>query len=187
MRSLLLLISLYIFTSIAASATQYSYGDSNAYFSQPHNTPTVTETYLTPYDNAEDRLITFLNQAQRYCYVASYSITNRNVVNKLIQLHFRGVDVQVISDKSQSAGHSEQAALAALQANGIPVFAGKSVDNALMHCKFCVIDDHLVEDGSWNFTASANREDNILNFTDSKQRAGQFLMYWQKIHADMKY
>ncbi len=186
MRSLLLLISFYIFISLAASATQYSYGDNNANISQPYSSPGAIETYLTPYDNAEARLIAFLDQAQRYCYIASYSITNPNIVNKLIQLHSRGVDVEVLTDKTQAAGHSEQAALQLLQENHIPVFIGKSIANALMHCKFCLIDDHLVEDGSWNFTASANREDNILNFVDSKQRAMQFLNYWQKIRSDMK-
>jgi phosphatidylserine/phosphatidylglycerophosphate/cardiolipin synthase-like enzyme len=186
LRSVLLLISFYTF-SVAASATQYPYGNNNANLSQPYNSPGAVETYLTPYDNAEARLITFLDLAQRYCYIASYSITNPNIVNKLIQLHSRGVDVQVITDRTQAGGHSEQAAIAALQANGIPVFAGKSVDHALMHCKFCVIDDHLVEDGSWNFTASANREDNILNFVDSRQRAIQFFNYWLKIKSDLKY
>ncbi len=187
MRLLLLLISLYTFISLAASAAQYPYGDANANLSQPYSTARVTETYLTPYDNAEARLIAFLNQAQHYCYIASYSITNRNIVNELIRLHYRGVDVQVITDRTQAAGKNEQAAIAALQSNGIPVFAGKSVDNALMHCKFSVIDDHLVEDGSWNFTSFANREDNILNFADSRQRAMQFLNYWLKIRSDMKY
>jgi phosphatidylserine/phosphatidylglycerophosphate/cardiolipin synthase-like enzyme len=184
-RLLLLLISFYTF-SIAASATQYPYGDSTTSLSQPYSPPGAVETYLTPYDNAEARLIAFLDQAQHYCYIASYSLTNPNVVNKLIQLHNRGVDVEILTDKTQAAGKNEQAALAALQANGIPIFAGKSVANALMHCKFCVIDDHLIEDGSWNFTASANREDNILNFTNSKQRAMQFLAYWLKIRSDMK-
>jgi phosphatidylserine/phosphatidylglycerophosphate/cardiolipin synthase-like enzyme len=193
-RSLLLLIGVYIFISVAASATQYPHGDNYSYLSQPASsysapsvgTSTVIETYLTPYDGAEDRLLKFLDQAQARCYVASYSLTNRNIINKLIQLHFRGVDVQIITDRTQAAGRSEQAALAALTANGIPVFAGKSIDNALMHCKFCLIDDRYVEDGSWNFTTSANREDNILNFCDSPQRAAQFLAYWQRIKVDLQ-
>jgi len=194
MRSVLSVIILYTFISLAASAAQYPRTDNNTYLSQPvslyaarsNNAPTVVETYLTPYNNAEARLIAFLDQAQRYCYVASYSLTNPNVVNKLIQLHSRGVDVQIITDRTQAAGRSEQAALAALQVNGISVFAGKSVANALMHCKFCVVDDRYVEDGSWNFTASANREDNILNFIDSRERAAQFLNYWLKIRSDLR-
>ena len=144
------------------------------------------ETYITPYDNAENRLLQFLDQAKIRCYIASYSLTNPNIINKLIQLHYRGVDVQAITDRTQAAGRNEQAALAALEANGISIFAGKSVVNALMHCKFCVVDDHLVEDGSWNFTVSANREDNILNFADSKERANQFLNYWFRIRSDLR-
>ncbi len=151
------------------------------------NVPTTAvETYLTPYDDAEDRLLQFLDQAKSKCYIASYSITNPNIIKKLVELHDRGVDVQILTDKTQAAGKKEQIALAILAEDNIPVFAGRSVDNALMHCKFCVIDDHLVEDGSWNYTVSANKEDNILNFVDSKPRAKMFLSYWLKIQRDMK-
>jgi phosphatidylserine/phosphatidylglycerophosphate/cardiolipin synthase-like enzyme len=147
---------------------------------------TVVETYLTPYDDVEDRFLQFLDQAKSRCYIASYSITNPDIINKLIQLHDRGVDVEIVTDKTQAAGKREVAAIAALEENHIPVFAGRSVAHALMHCKFCIIDDHLVEDGSWNFTTSANKEDNILNFIDSKPRAAHFLNYWLKIQQDMK-
>ena len=104
-----------------------------------------------------------------------------------MQLHSRGVDVEVLTDKTQASGRSEQAALAVLKENNIPLFIGKSVDNALMHCKFVVVDDYLVEDGSWNFTSSASRQDNVLNFSNSKERAKQFMNYWLKIRSDMKY
>ncbi len=129
----------------------------------------------------------FLDQAKNKFYIASYSITNANVINKLIQLHDRGLDAEILTDKTQAAGKREQLALMILQENHIPVFVGRSVDHALMHCKFCVIDDHLVEDGSWNFTTSANKEDNILNFIDLKPRAARFFSYWLKIRSDMKY
>jgi phosphatidylserine/phosphatidylglycerophosphate/cardiolipin synthase-like enzyme len=151
------------------------------------NVPTTAvETYLTPYDDVEGRFLQFLDQAKEKCYIASYGITNPNIIKKLLELHGRGVDVQVLTDKTQAAGKKEQIALAILEEDHIPVFAGRSVAHALMHCKFCVIDDHLVEDGSWNFTVSANKEDNILNFIDSKPRAKAFSAYWLKIQRDMK-
>lgn len=189
------MISICFFICLNVQAAQYPSGDNGSLLSQPITIhppissvpPIIIETYLTPYDDAEGRLLQFLDQAKNRCYIASYSITNPNVVNKLIQLHDRGVDVEVLTDKTRAAGRRELAALAVLQENYIAVFAGRSVDHALMHCKFCVIDDHLVEDGSWNFTTSANREDNILNFVDSKQRAKAFLAYWLKIKHDMNH
>ncbi len=145
------------------------------------------ETYLTPYQDGESHFLQFLDSAKSKCYVASYSITDPNIIDKLVQLHSRGVDVEVLTDKTQASGRSEQAALAVLKENNIPLFIGKSVDNALMHCKFVVVDDYLVEDGSWNFTSSASRQDNVLNFSNSKERAKQFMNYWLKIRSDMKY
>jgi len=182
------------FICLNVQAAQYPSGDSGSLLSQPvtihppiASVPPITvETYLTPYDDAESRLLQFLDQAKNKCYIASYSITNPHIIERLIQLHNRGVDVEVLTDKTQAAGKKEQIALAILDENRIPVFAGRSINHALMHCKFCVIDDHLVEDGSWNFTTSANKEDNILNFVDSKQRAKAFLSYWLKIQRDMK-
>ena len=46
----------------------------------------------------------FLDQAKTRCYIASYSITNPHIIEKLVQLHNRGVDVQVLTDKTQAAG-----------------------------------------------------------------------------------
>jgi len=191
----LLMIGICFFVCLNVQAAQNPYGDNGSLLSQPTNirspisrntSPITIETYMTPYDDVEDHLLQFLDQANNRCYIASYSITNPKVIDKLIQLHDRGVDVQVLTDKTQAAGKREQAALTVLEENHIPVYAGRSVDHALMHCKFCVIDDHLVEDGSWNFTTSASREDNILNFVDSKRRAEKFLVYWFKIRTDMR-
>jgi phosphatidylserine/phosphatidylglycerophosphate/cardiolipin synthase-like enzyme len=151
-------------------------------------TPEVSvETYLTPYQDAESHFLQFLDAAKNKCYIASYSITNPNIISKLVELHSRGVDVEVITDKTQASGRSEEAALFILRENKIPLFVGRSADNALMHCKFVVVDDYLVEDGSWNFTTSASRQDNVLNFSNSKERAKQFLDYWLKIRNDMRY
>ncbi len=189
----LIVVSMSFFACLNVQAAQYPVGEIHRSLPQPASVspavsnvpPSTFETYLTPYDDAEGRLLQFLDQAKRRCYIASYSITNANVISKLVQLHERGVDVEILTDKTQAAGRREQWALGFLQDNNIPVFIGRSVDHALMHCKFCVIDDHLVEDGSWNYTTSANREDNILNFADSKERAKEFLAYWLKIRADM--
>ena len=187
-----LLISFFFFTCLTVNAAQNPSSNNRAYISQPVSSASAPrseaiETYLTPYSDAESRFLQFLDQAKTRCYIASYSITAPNIINKLIQLHYRGVDVQIITDRTQAGGHSEQAALAALKANGIPVYIGKSIANALMHCKFAILNDNLTEDGSYNLTISANKEDNILNFVDSKPRAEQFLNYWFKIRNDMQF
>jgi len=93
----------------------------------------------------------------------------------------------VLTDKTQAGGKREQTALAVLEENHITVYIGRSVDNALMHCKFCIIDDHLVEDGSWNFTTSANREDNILNFVILNRGQHSFCLIGFKIRNDMQF
>ena len=189
-----LITVIFFLACLNVEAAQNPYGDNGPLLYQPITIhapitsvpPIAVETYLTPYDDVEGRFLQFLDQAKNRCYIASYSITNPEIINKLIQLHDRGIDVEVLTDKTQAAGKKEQIALAILAEDHIPVFAGRSVAHALMHCKFCVIDDHLVEDGSWNFTVSANKEDNILNFIDSKPRAARFLTYWLKIQRDMK-
>ena len=100
-----LIISICFFICLNAQAAQNPPDIHPPISSAP---PITVETYLTPYDDAESRFLQFLDQAKNRCYIASYSITNPNIIKKLVQLHDRGVDVQVLTDKTQSAGKKEQ-------------------------------------------------------------------------------
>jgi phosphatidylserine/phosphatidylglycerophosphate/cardiolipin synthase-like enzyme len=148
-------------------------------------------TVFTPYEDGMDAYLKFLDGAKRKVRVGVYSFTLAPVTDKLIELHQKGVkDIKVLVDLSQSVGRSgkyQQAQIERLRAEGIEVVIGTSEkSHQIMHLKFTVVDDEWTEDGSWNYTASANKQDNDLNFVQSKQRAAFFTAMWERMYNFMK-
>lgn len=151
------------------------------------------ETVFTPYADGEAKLISFLDRAKHKVRIASYSFTEPDITDKLIELKGRGVDVKVLVDKSQSvtggrSGSSAQrVAIERMRAAGIEVIVGTSEKRGqIMHLKITVIDDEWVEDGSWNYSKSANYQANNLNFIRSVKRAALFTDNWNTMYRFMK-
>ena len=106
-----------------------------------------------------------LSSAQKYIYVEMFYLTNKFLVNDLIEAKKRGVDVKVIVDAVSAAnrysGHHK------LRAAGIPVktenWGGK------MHSKAATIDDKYYIIGSMNWTGKAelHNDENLLIIDNS--------------------
>lgn len=117
-------------------------------------------------------LMQHLDRAQKEVIVASYWIFHPTIINKLIELRQKGIDVKVIFDSSTP--NNTILIRRFLAADIIPVVAHYS-NEAIMHNKFVVIDDTYTWSGSANFTLSAfaqmrarvNRE-NMLMITSSE-------------------
>ncbi len=114
------------------------------------STNPAIEVYFMPIDAARaiHRIVELINSAQRYVYLASFLITERNIINALVNASHRGLDVRVVSDSDTMRDY--QQILGTLQSNGI----GVRLDNRegdYMHDKFIVIDDKIVATGSTNF------------------------------------
>lgn len=156
----------------------------------PHNnginSHIVEQTFCSPYDDIQSQLVALLQSAKTECLVAVYTLNSPVLVNTLIDLHKRGVDVEVITDSTQAAGKHEAEALGYLRGNGIPVFVGKSKFHQIMHVKMAIIDNTSVAYGSYNWTDVANRQDNTLTIENNPQLADQLHHYWVQIREDMK-
>ena len=89
----------------------------------------------------------------------------------MIDAHKRGVDVQVVVDKSQK---SEKYTSATFLANmRIPVRVDSK--HAIEHNKFIVVDGLHVENGSFDYTSAAemkNAENVLVNWNNPKLAAG---------------
>jgi phosphatidylserine/phosphatidylglycerophosphate/cardiolipin synthase-like enzyme len=142
--------------------------------------------WCTPYDPVESLVVDFLDEAKKECLVASYTINNPAVIDKLIELHQNGVDVEVITDTTQAAGKHEVEAINRLRHYSIPVFIGRSAQDQLMHAKFIVIDNEASETGSYNFTVSANKQDNVVHINHDLYEAQKLREYWFKIKEDLR-
>lgn len=101
-----------------------------------------------------------IDNAGKRIDVAVYTFTSRPLAQALVDAKDRGVRVRVLLDPSNASGDYSKAAY--LVNNGIDVCTEKGA--GLMHHKFVLIDDSILITGSFNWTASAEAEndENIL-------------------------
>lgn len=110
-------------------------------------------TYFLPGDekNIARRLLSFINSAEKRVYVAVYWITYEPVVDALIEMKRRGIDVRLIYDISSPK--AIELATKCVSEGLIPLVAPfKDYSKGLMHHKFVVVDDDRLWTGSANFT-----------------------------------
>lgn len=130
---------------------------------------------FTPNDDCQTEIVTRISRAQREIRVQAYSFTSAPIAKALIDAHKRGVDVQVILDRSRKTERYSEAAF--LNNNGIPVFIDQCC--AIAHNKLMVIDRTLVITGSFNFTRAAQERnaENVL-FVEDTELAQRYLNNW---------
>lgn len=125
--------------------------------SVPGGFPSCTfEVYFSPYDNIQDVIHQELSMAKGPIFFSLYGIANPVLADDLIRIRKAGGVVQGGEDKLQAAGRSDLHALL-LKAGVDLVIKPKAV---LEHNKMAVIDDHIVILGSWNWSRSAQKQDN---------------------------
>jgi phosphatidylserine/phosphatidylglycerophosphate/cardiolipin synthase-like enzyme len=120
-----------------------------------------------------------LDAAKSRILVQAYSFTSLPIAKALRAARQRGIDIQVILDKSQ---RSEKYSSADFIANsGIPVLIDES--HAIAHNKVIIIDDQTVISGSFNFTKSAEESnaENLLVLR-SPELAKRYTANWKE-HA----
>ncbi len=114
-----------------------------------------TTAFFCPEDQCEERIIALINGAEDSIEIAIYSFTSPEIAEALINAKQKGVEVRVVADYLQSASQYSQ--LDHLQQNGIEV---RIMPETTMHNKFMVIDNKIVETGSFNFTENADTKNN---------------------------
>jgi phosphatidylserine/phosphatidylglycerophosphate/cardiolipin synthase-like enzyme len=134
-----LLIAAVLLFATAANAASFSMdGPCNVYFS--------------PNGGAEDAVISLINRATRSVHMLAYSFTSPKIAASLVAAKQRGVDVNVILDKSQPTANSSQ--MKTVMAGGVPVWIDSK--HPIAHNKVILVDGNMIETGSYNFTYSGN-------------------------------
>lgn len=137
---------------------------------------TQVELYFSPKGGAEAAVIAAINNANEGVYVLAYSFTSKPIVNALIAATQRGVQVEVIVDKSQVKGKGSMGSEMVAHA---PVYVDRQ--HAIAHNKVIVIDWKTVVTGSFNFTANAeHRNAENLIIIHSPKLADFYFTEWLK-------
>jgi len=112
------------------------------------------QVYFSPHGGCTEAVTGALAQAKSTVFVQAYSFTSAPIAKALVEAHRRGVNIQVVLDKSQRTEKYSSATF--VYNNGIPCFI--DAQHAIAHNKVMVIDARTVITGSFNFTKAA--EDN---------------------------
>lgn len=132
---------------------------------------------FTPGNACMTRLLSAIQHAQQSIDVQAFSFTAYPIAKALVDAAKRGIQVRVIADNSQfvCGAYSK---LRYLWRHHIPVWDDSALNIA--HNKVMIIDNHLVETGSFNYTISAQRynAENMV-FIDNPALAARYEQNWK--------
>jgi len=141
------------------------------------NTPDI-KVYFSPHGGCTEAVVRAVKGAQKQVLVEAYSFTSEPIAMALIEAEKRGVDVEVILDKSQEQARGTEADL--ISERGIPTY----IDSAyrIDHDKVMIIDGTKVVTGSFNFTKSAEdfNAENLLVISNDRPLADQYAVTWKQ-------
>lgn len=140
----------------------------------PATTP--YQVCFTPGGACTNEIVDAIDTAKHSIYVQAYSFTSAPIARALVNAKHRGVDVEVILDKSQRKQRYSSATF--LTNSGIPTWIDYKV--AIAHNKVMVIDRQVIITGSFNFTKAAQYKnaENVLIIKDAGL-AKAYLQNWE--------
>jgi phosphatidylserine/phosphatidylglycerophosphate/cardiolipin synthase-like enzyme len=120
----------------------------------PPQATTESEAWFSPHQQVYTRIIHALDQTRTRADLCVFTITDDRVTTAILAAHRRGVRLRVISDNDKA--HDLGSDLERLGRAGIAVRVDRTP--AHMHHKFAIFDGETLLNGSYNWTRSANDE-----------------------------
>jgi phosphatidylserine/phosphatidylglycerophosphate/cardiolipin synthase-like enzyme len=117
-------------------------------------TPSAVTVCFTPGGNCTDAIVKALSEAKRTILVQAYSFTSAPIAKALLDAHKRGVQVQVILDKSQRTEKYSSADFLANQ--GVPTMI--DANHAIAHNKVIVIGGESHDHPGFHFGGAVHAE-----------------------------
>jgi len=135
------------------------------------------ENYFCPEDNCKNQVISELEDAKYNIYFMTFSFTDDDIGDLLIEKHNQGIEVKGIFEKFQNSKYSEYNKL---KQNNLNVIFDNNKYN--MHHKVFIIDNSTVITGSYNPTKSGNeRNDENIVIIHDKNIANRYLEEFDKL------
>jgi len=150
------------------------------------------DVYFTPSYKAEGAIEDLIDNANKTINIAMYTFTSRYLARHLIDAKKRGVKIRVLLDrKSNDPKEDKYTKYPYLKKNGINIrFAAAHTykrwkRSGIMHNKFAIFDNKILETGSLNWTASAFivNDENVLVIRRQDMAnvyEGKFEALWEK-------
>jgi phosphatidylserine/phosphatidylglycerophosphate/cardiolipin synthase-like enzyme len=143
--------------------------------------PIDAEVAFSPDRGATALVVKTIEEAKQSIRVAAYSFTSKPIAEALLGAHKRGIDVEVVVDKSQATARYTAATFLANQG----VLVRVDYRYSIMHDKFIVVDGVTVEEGSFNYTAAAESRnaENVLVLHDASV-AAKYGQEWDRLWTE---
>src|ERR1700679_282518 len=127
------------------------------------------------FENIAERIQTEIGKAKHTLFIAVAWFTNKNIFNSILSRAKEGCDVTIIiSDDSINANSGID--FSELEKHNSRFYKFGNGESELMHNKFCVIDNSIVINGSYNWSYKAeNNSENIVINHDNSALAKQFI------------
>ena len=137
------------------------------------------EDAFSPGQGATELIVKTIGKAKHSIRVAAYSFTSKPIAEALVKAHKGGIDIKIVLDKSQDK--ERYSSLTFFRNQDIPVRINYKY--AIMHNKFMVIDNNIIQIGSLNYTKAAEKEnaENVLVITDAGKVAEDYTIQWEKL------
>jgi phosphatidylserine/phosphatidylglycerophosphate/cardiolipin synthase-like enzyme len=117
--------------------------------------PSILAIRFSPRGGCAAQVTYWLGRANSSVHILIYSFTLDSIGDAVLAAHQRGIEVKVVFEKQQVSQYSEYFRLAAA---GVQVRNDTNPD--LMHHKVAIIDGYIVLIGSFNWSASAEDDNN---------------------------
>lgn len=140
--------------------------------------PQQVEVYFSPRGGATEAIVRELNRAKKSVYVQAYSFTSAPIARALVDAKRRGLQVEIILDKSQRSEKYTEADFTAHA--GIPTWIDGN--HAIAHNKVMILDEETVITGSFNFTRAAEERnaENVLIIHKTPELARRYMENWRE-------
>lgn len=152
-----------------------------------HAAQGTVEVLFSPHDDIEAAILRVLRGARRSIHVQAYLFTSRTLGAALIEAKARGIRVEVLADREQTA-RGENSQIPLLAEAGVPV--ALEVRYAAAHNKIILVDaadaGGTVITGSYNFTYSARMRnaENVVILRGNPPVLRAYLDNWKRHRAE---
>jgi phosphatidylserine/phosphatidylglycerophosphate/cardiolipin synthase-like enzyme len=135
------------------------------------------EDAFSPHQGATELVVKTIESAKKSVRVAAYSFTSKPIVDALVSAHDRGIDVEIVLDKSQENGRMTRYVVD----HKIPTRI--NYQYSIMHDKFMIVDENAVELGSFNYTAAAENKnaENVFVVRNDAKVIKDYTQQWHKL------
>jgi len=138
--------------------------------------PPTYDVYFSPKGGCAEAVIYWIGRANQSIHVLMFIFSLDSIADALISAHKQGVEVKVVFDKSRSYSQ-----FAVLKEAGIEVRNDTNWEG-IMHDKIAIIDYGIVLTGSFNWTGTAedNNNENLI-VIHSAEVASRYESEFQRI------